>query len=114
LYIFAENILGFFTPDAEVILIATACLHIVAFLQPIQVVGWVFSGALKGAGDTKWTFYITAASTWVIRTLGAFLCIRYFGLGLREAVMCMFAESTVRTILLFIRFKRGQWKTLVI
>lgn len=113
LYIFAGNILSFFTPDQDVIAIAKVCLRIVAFLQPIQVTAWVFSGALKGAGDTKITFYITAVCSWLIRTLGAFVCIKVFGFGLREAVFCMFADSAVRMVLLFIRFKSGSWRTAI-
>jgi putative MATE family efflux protein len=114
LYIFARPILSFFTPDKEVIAVAQVCLRIVAFLQPIQVQAWVLTGALRGAGDTRWSFFITAACSWIIRTLGAVLMIRVFGLGLREAVMCMFADSTVRAILLFIRFKTGRWKKITI
>jgi putative MATE family efflux protein len=110
LYVFARPILHFFTPDEDVIAIAQVCLRIVAFLQPIQVQGWVLAGALRGAGDTRWSFIITAACSWIIRTLGAVLMIRVFGFGLREAVMCMFADSTVRAILLFIRLKTGKWK----
>lgn len=110
LFIFARAILSFFTPDQEVIAIGIECLQIVAFLQPIQVTAWVYAGALRGAGDTKWTFYITAVCTWLIRTLGSFLCIRVFGLGLREAVLCMFVDSTMRAFLLFLRFRKGSWK----
>ncbi|MDR0730499.1 MAG: MATE family efflux transporter [Treponema sp.] len=110
LFIFARPILRFFTPDEQVIAIAQTCLRIVAFLQPIQVQAWVLAGALRGAGDTRWSFYITALCSWLIRALGAVLVIRVFGFGLREAVFCMFADSTVRSLLLFMRMKTGKWK----
>ena len=110
LYVFAENILSFFTPDKEVIALAVVCLRIVAFLQPIQVTAWVFAGALRGAGDTKYTLFATAVCSWSIRALGSFVCIRFFGLGLQHAVMCMFADATVRMILLFTHFRSGKWR----
>jgi putative MATE family efflux protein len=110
LYIFAGNILSFFTPDQEVIAIATDCLHIVAFLQPFQVAAWVLGGALRGAGDTRFTFYTTAICSWGIRALGAALVIRVFGLGLQEAVMCMFADGVIRMIVLYLRFRSGKWE----
>jgi putative MATE family efflux protein len=110
LFIFAGPILRFFTSDKEVIALAKTCLRIVAFLQPIQVQAWVLTGALRGAGDTRWSFYITALCSWLIRALGAVLVIRVFGFGLREAVFCMFADSTVRALLLFMRLKTGKWK----
>jgi len=113
LFIFARPILRFFTPDEEVIQIAIGCLRTVAFLQPFQVVAWVLAGALRGAGDTRWAFYITALTTWGIRALGAVLLIRVFGFGLQEAVYCMFADGVVRMILLYLRFRTGKWKTAV-
>lgn len=113
LYIFAEQILSFFTPDQGVIEVAAQCLHIVAFLQPFQVAAWVFAGALRGAGDTKWLFYMTAISTWGVRTAGAFLMIRVFGFGLPEAVMCMFADGICRLVLFYLRFRTGKWVTIL-
>ncbi|MDD2956892.1 MAG: MATE family efflux transporter [Oscillospiraceae bacterium] len=110
LYIFGESILRFFTPDEEVIAIGYECLKLVAFLQPVQVLAWVYAGALRGAGDTKSTFYITAVTTWGIRTLGAVLLIRVFHLGLLEAVMCMCVDGFVRALLMYLRFRSGKWQ----
>jgi putative MATE family efflux protein len=110
LYIFARQLVSIFTDNAEAIAIAINCMHIVAFLQAPQALAWILAGALRGAGDTKWPFYITAFCTWFIRTLGAWLCIRVFGWGLPEAVMCMFADGCVRAVLTFLRFRTGKWQ----
>ena len=80
-----------------------------AFIQPIQAMAWIFAGALRGAGDTKGPFYITAICTWGIRTLGAFLVIRLFHMGLPEAVVCMCLDSLARCIWTGLRFQRGKW-----
>ena len=109
LYVFAEPLVRLFTPDAAAIAIAKDCLRIVAFVQPIQTAAWIFAGGLRGAGDTKWPFYITAVCNWAIRTLGAFLCIRVFDMGLPEAVVCMCLDNTVRCIWMGLRFKSGKW-----
>lgn len=111
LYIFAKPLVHIFTQDEQAIAIAVDCLHIVAFLQPIQVFAWIFAGALRGAGDTKWPFYITAVCNWIIRAGGAYLCIRVLGKGLQEAVFCMFLDGTARAIWTAIRFRQGKWKT---
>jgi len=92
-----------------VVVLAERCLRIVAFVQPIQVVAWILAGALRGAGDTKWPFYITAAGNWLIRALGAVLCIRVFHMGLPQAVMCMSADQAVRAVLMFLRYRTGRW-----
>lgn len=113
IYIFARNILAFFTPDQGVISIAVECLHIVAIMQPFQVITWVLNGALKGAGDTKVSFYITIVCNWLFRTMASYAAIRFLGFGLPVVMYCYFADNIVRGILLFIRFKSGKWQTVI-
>ena len=109
LYAFARQLVGIITPDPEVIPLAQQCLQIVAFVQPIQVIAWILAGALRGAGDTRWPFYITAGGNWLIRALGAVLCIRVFGMGLPEAVICMCMDQAVRALCMFLRYRTGKW-----
>ena len=111
IYIFARQLVSLFTPDPDAVELAVICLHQVAFIQPIQVTAWILAGALRGAGDTKWPFYITAVCNWGIRTLGAYLCIRVFHLGLPEAVLCACADCAVRALLTWLRFRTGKWAT---
>lgn len=110
IYVFARPLVTFFTPDPQAIELAVQCLHQVAFIQPVQVTAWILAGALRGAGDTKWPFYITAICNWGIRTLGAYLCIRVFHLGLPEAVLCACADCVVRAVLTYLRFRTGKWQ----
>lgn len=113
LFVFSNQIISIFTPDVQVIALAAHCLRLVAFLQPPQVASWVFSGALRGAGDTKFNFYITAATNWAVRTLWSVLCIRVFGLGLFSTQVCTLAENLVRLSLLTMRYKTGKWKNIM-
>lgn len=113
LYVFAEPLCRLFTPDPEAIEIASQSLRIVAFVQPIQSMAWIFAGALRGAGDTKWPFYITAICNWGIRTVGSTLCVYALGLGLPATIVCMCLDNTARCIWLWIRFKGGKWKNVI-
>ena len=113
LYVFANPLVRIINSDPEVVVLAERCLRIVAYVQPIQVIAWIFAGALRGAGDTKWPFYITAAGNWLIRALGAMLCIRVFDLGLAEAVTCMCADQAVRAVFMFLRFQSGKWQSAI-
>jgi putative MATE family efflux protein len=109
LFFFATPLVRFINADPEVVAIAERCLRIVAFVQPVQVIAWVLAGALRGAGDTKWPFYITAAGNWLIRALGAVLCIRVFHLGLPKAVACMCFDQAARSVCMYLRFRTGKW-----
>lgn len=109
LYIFGAQLISIFTPDQEVIEIGAKCLKVVAFMQVPQVVGWIFSGVLRGAGDTKFSFYITAGTQWIIRTLFTILVIRVFHMELFHVQFVILIEIIVRTLLLYLRYKSGKW-----
>lgn len=113
LFVFSEQLCGLFTPDAEVRALAAQSLRIVSFVQPIQSMAWIFAGALRGAGDTKWPFYITAICNWGIRTLGVVICIYVLGLSLPATIVCMCLDNTARCIWMWLRFRTGKWKTAI-
>lgn len=110
MFLFARPMVSLITQDEAALDIAETCLKIVAFIQPVQTAAWVFAGALRGAGDTKWPFYITALGNWLIRALGAVLCIRFLGMGLPEAVVCMCIDVAARLMMMYARFRLGKWK----
>ncbi|MCI8633643.1 MAG: MATE family efflux transporter [Lachnospiraceae bacterium] len=113
LYVFASNLIGVFTPDQEVIQMASECLRLMALIQPIQVAAWIFSGVLRGSGDTSVNFYISAATNWGIRTLFSVLAIRAFGLDLYATYIVMMVEIAARLLLLYLRYRTGKWKTVM-
>lgn len=92
---------------------SAACLRVEASIQVPQVIGWIYSGALRGAGDTGVIFYINAATNWGIRTLGMLLGIRLFGLQLEQAYIVVAVEITVRMVLFYFRYRSGRWKTVM-
>ncbi len=110
LYVFAEPIIGVFTPDQEVIVLAAHCLRLMGFIQAPQLMGWVFGGALRGAGDTKSVFYITAFTNWAIRTLFSVLAIRVWHMGLYSTYVVMSVEILIRMFLLYLRYRSGKWQ----
>lgn len=113
LYVFSEQLIGLFTPDQEVIKIASKCLELMAFIQAPQVAAWIFSGVLRGSGDTTVNFYISASTNWGVRTLFSVIAIRFLHLPLIASFAVMAIEICVRLVLLFIRYKGGKWKTIM-
>ena len=113
LFVFSEQLIGVFTPDLEVIALASQCLRVVSFMQVPQALGWVLSGGLRGAGDTKVTFIITASTNWGIRALGSVVAIRVLGMGLVQMEFVILAEVIIRMILFAIRFRSGKWKDVI-
>lgn len=110
LYVLRRQLIGIFTSDGAVIAIGAECLKVVAFMQVPQVISWTFAGVLRGAGDTKYSFYVTAGTEWGIRTLFTLLVIRVFHLGLVEVQFVILAQQIVRMILYYLRYKSGKWQ----
>lgn len=103
-------LVGLFTEDPAVIAQGTAALRITALIQPAMAVSFVFSGALRGAGDTRYTLLVTAASIWMVRLPVAALLAHGLGWGLPGAWLGMFADFAVRALLFGYRFRSGAWQ----
>ena len=81
-------------------------LTVVVFLQISQV---VFSGCLRGAGDTKFTAFVSLISVTIIRPGAGWLFCYPLGLGLFGAWIGLTFDQFCRFILTYIRFKSGRW-----
>lgn len=81
LFIFAEAALGLFTADPQVIEVGAAAMRVVAVGQPFWALLFIFPGALRGTGDTRFPLILGSGSIWL--TVGiAFLLLQLFGGGL--------------------------------
>lgn len=105
-----EPFIRLFTRDREIIANASVCLKLVGIAQPFLGASMVFSGALRGAGDTRYVMINTLIGVWGIRLLGTYILIDFFHLGLLGAWIGMVVDLGVRGTLNFLRFRSGKWK----
>ncbi|MDF2839556.1 MAG: efflux family protein [Clostridia bacterium] len=110
LFFFPELFIRVFTRDPEIVANASLCLKLVAIAQPFLAAVMVFSGALRGAGDTRYVMINTLIGVWGIRLLGTYILIDFFHFGLLGAWIGMVADLFVRGTLNFLRFRGGKWK----
>ncbi|MEC9489549.1 MAG: MATE family efflux transporter [Halanaerobiales bacterium] len=108
--IFPEQLIKLYTSDTEIITKAALNLRIIALAQIPMGTHFIFSGALRGAGDTKAVFYSTAISTWFFRLFLGYILVHPLGLGLLGAWAAMVIDWTVRGSYVLYRFKKGKWK----
>lgn len=107
MYIFAPVMMGWLTPDAEVMALGARVLRIEAFAEVGYAASIVIYGAFVGAGDTRWPSVMNFGSMWLVRILPAiFITPRY---GLVGFWICMATELSVRGMLFLIRLARGSW-----
>lgn len=105
------KIVGLYTDVDEIIRAGQKILLFVAFVQPFQSSQLILAGAMRGAGDTKFVAYITAFTMLVVRPAIAALLVYVFHLGIMGAWYALAADQLTRTLLVFMRYHSGKWKT---
>lgn len=107
MFLFAEPLIGMFTPDADVMRLGASLLRIEAFTEPLFAASIVASGAFSGAGDTKWSFAANLLSMWGIRLPIALLLIGSLGLtGMWIAMAC---ELSIKGLVFLWRLRSKKW-----
>ncbi|MDW8800566.1 MATE family efflux transporter [Clostridium sp. A1-XYC3] len=92
--------------EIKLIYIASLCLFIGAFEQPTIALSSVFAGALKGSGDTKNPFFISLATSWLIRLPLIFYFIYILKLSIIYVWWVTVIQWGIDAILMFICFER--------
>ena len=105
-------LLRIYTSDPEIIAMASMCLRIMALAQIPMAAGFIFPGALHGAGDTKSVLYVSTLGVWVVRLGLTFVLVQWLGLGLFGAWVAMACDWYFRGIILAKKFLAGRWREL--
>ena len=109
MFALAPNIIDLFSNDAAVIALGGRVLRIEAFAEPFFAIATVVAGVLRGAGDTRWPFYISLAGMWLMRVPIAFVLINLFDWGLEAIWVGMAVDLFVRGVLCLWRFYKRTW-----
>ncbi|MEG2073594.1 MAG: MATE family efflux transporter, partial [Angelakisella sp.] len=104
LFFLAEPIIALFTHDANVIKLGGVLVRIVAFAQPMEAYATIYAGALRGAGDSRWPFYINLVGVWGFRIGLSVIFVFVFKWGLPSLWFAMLVDITFRGIICRKRF----------
>ena len=85
------------------------CIFI-AVIMPIQVSKIIFNGALRGAGDVKFTLFASSFSVTLIQPILAQFLIQFLGWGLYGVWTSILVSQLLQFILFSLRFKSGKWR----
>lgn len=95
------------TRDISVILLRFVAAYTI--FDGLQI---IYGGAIRGAGDTRFSLFLYVLSEIFVMVVPTWIGIRYFGLGLFWAWTCMTAWVVVLAIGFFLRFKQGRWRSM--
>lgn len=94
--------------DPAVVAAGITPLRTVGIIQPLLGANFVFSGALRGAGDTRFPLWVKLFSPWLLRLPLAFLLVPY--LGLTGAWIAMSLDLALQGVLSWRRFRGNRWE----
>ena len=77
-YVFRDTLMIFWSYDSEVIKVGVNILICAAIYQCFHAARIIYSGSLRGAGDTVWLAGMSATGAIVILGLGGFLISEFF------------------------------------
>ena len=114
LFVAAPGLLGLITWGRQPAVVAAGApvLRIVAFALPFLATMNILTGALQGAGDTRWPWVIVLIGYFGLRIplTYALTLPDWYPMGLVGAWLAMFADLALRGVLMAARFLHGGWK----
>lgn len=109
--LFAEPLVGVFTPDPAVRALGASCLRIFSYGYMVYAWGMVMVQAFNGAGDTTTPTWINLVCYWMFQIPLAFVLARTLGFGAQGVFWAVpMAELLIALAGIFF-FRRGAWKT---
>lgn len=107
-----QLIIGIYSTDPEVITLGSSILRMAGLSQIPLALNIVYSGGLRGAGDTQYVFWVSVLGNLVLR-LGLIYFFAYIlDFGVVGAWIGTTIDVTIRSIFITLRFHSGKWRSI--
>lgn len=101
-----------YSAESAVVEAALPTLRLLAVSQILFAFYYVYSGALQGAGDTAFSSVIFLITILCIRVPLAYLFKEVMAWGVLGVNLATVIDQTLCSILFYIRYKTGRWKSI--
>jgi putative MATE family efflux protein len=105
----APWIAPFFNEDPEVVRLTVVFINVLGLVQPLMAIEFSLSGALRGAGDTRWPL-ISVMSGFIGVRLTLALLFLWLRLPVEWIYGALIGDYIVKSLVLTARFGRGRWQ----
>lgn len=109
LIFFGSFVVSLYNQTPEIVSLGGQLLIMVGIIQPLQAIQFILTGALRGAGDTKFSAFSMLVTVLILRSGLAALLVTYFKMGLIGAWYAMVADQIVRDLMILLYFRSGRW-----
>ncbi len=113
-FLAGQPIAGIYTSDPAVISLVVMVLKIAVFITIPQNYLSIVAGCLRGAGDTRWPLISAIIGMIVARVSLAALFVIVFHWGLGGAWFAAVLDQSIRSVLIYYRFRTGKWKQIAV
>lgn len=108
-FTFKTQLFSLFSTEEQVLEYAVIIMTIVSFALYLQMQQVIVLGCLRGAGDTKYTAFISLISVAIVRPGLSYLLCYPCGLGIMGIWLGFTADQAIRCLMGHVRFKSGTW-----
>ncbi len=109
--LFAHQIAALFISDKQVIDYTAQFMYALAAAQPLMAIDWTITGALRGAGDSRFPLWGSLAGFYGMR-LAVTIVISYYGGSITWIWWSLIADYIVRASVKSWRFSSEHWETI--
>jgi putative MATE family efflux protein len=106
----ARPVARLFVDDPAVVDATVSFILVLGAAQPLMAIDFTLSGALRGAGDTRFPLAVALLAFYVFRLGAAWLVTFGLGLSLDWLWLALIGDYIVRAALKGYRFRSGVWK----
>ena len=105
-------IITLFTTNEEIIQLTIPLFFLSVLLEPARTANVILVSTLNVAGDVKYPVLISIIVVWGFVIPMSFIVGVWLGYGLIGIWIVFIVDEWIRALLLFLRWKKGHWKTL--
>ncbi len=95
---------------AEVYRITEKMLHYILLFFLLDGLMILFSGAIKGAGDTRFCMFVGTGMSWLFFALPCYIAYYYFEAGAWTLWKILLGYGIIGGIVFFSRYRSGKWQ----
>ena len=105
-------ICSWYSSDAQIIALASQMLLIIALANPLSNGRFIYTAALRGAGDAKFSAILTLVGIMLLRPIVSIVMINFFHTGLTGLWISLVSDAVVGFLLASLRWRGGKWASI--
>ncbi|MBQ7321803.1 MAG: MATE family efflux transporter [Clostridia bacterium] len=107
--VFGGHIVGWFSDDPAIIQTGIKLMMMLAAICPFQISQVIFSGCLRGAGDTRYMAVVSMLTVALLRPILTYILVYPVEMGVIGAWIAILVDQTMRFGFSAVRFYSQKW-----